>query len=127
VTTAKRRLPAVSDNASRPSVSEIRHPLNFTPVVLTEGRISLRVMTEVSGLDQRLDRWCRWNDILRSRPPRGNDAGNTIGRLHGDGRPDQEQTKQAINGLPGLSQLPVLGTLFHSRATSTNRPGGSAR
>jgi pilus assembly protein CpaC len=27
----------------------------------------------------------------------------------------QEQTKQAINGLPGLSQLPVLGSLFRSR------------
>ncbi|MGL4557731.1 MAG: secretin, partial [Afipia sp.] len=27
----------------------------------------------------------------------------------------QEQTKQSINGLPGLAQLPVLGTLFRSR------------
>jgi pilus assembly protein CpaC len=27
----------------------------------------------------------------------------------------QEQTKQAVNGLPGLSQLPVLGSLFRSR------------
>ena len=27
----------------------------------------------------------------------------------------QEQTKQHINGLPGLMQLPVLGTLFKSR------------
>lgn len=27
----------------------------------------------------------------------------------------KEQTKQAINGLPGMSQLPVLGTLFRSR------------
>jgi pilus assembly protein CpaC len=27
----------------------------------------------------------------------------------------QEQTKQAINGLPGLAQLPVLGSLFRSR------------
>ena len=27
----------------------------------------------------------------------------------------QEQTKQAVNGLPGLMQLPVLGTLFRSR------------
>ena len=27
----------------------------------------------------------------------------------------QEQTKQAINGFPGLAQLPVLGTLFRSR------------
>jgi pilus assembly protein CpaC len=26
-----------------------------------------------------------------------------------------EQTKQAINGLPGLMQLPVLGSLFKSR------------
>ena len=27
----------------------------------------------------------------------------------------QEQTKQQINGVPGLMQLPVLGTLFRSR------------
>ena len=27
----------------------------------------------------------------------------------------QEQTKQTINGLPGLMQLPILGTLFRSR------------
>jgi pilus assembly protein CpaC len=27
----------------------------------------------------------------------------------------QEQTKQAINGLPGLMQLPILGALFKSR------------
>ena len=27
----------------------------------------------------------------------------------------QEQTKQAINGMPGLMQLPVLGALFKSR------------
>ena len=27
----------------------------------------------------------------------------------------QEQTKQQINGLPGLMQVPVLGTLFKSR------------
>jgi pilus assembly protein CpaC len=26
-----------------------------------------------------------------------------------------QQTKQAINGMPGLSSLPVLGTLFRSR------------
>src|SRR5207244_13111181 len=27
----------------------------------------------------------------------------------------QEQTKQSISGLPGLMQVPVLGTLFKSR------------
>ena len=32
-----------------------------------------------------------------------------------------EQTKQAINGLPGLAQLPVLGTLFRSRDFVNNQ------
>jgi pilus assembly protein CpaC len=27
----------------------------------------------------------------------------------------QDQTKQAINGLPGMAQLPILGSLFRSR------------
>ena len=27
----------------------------------------------------------------------------------------QQQTKQAINGFPGLMQIPILGTLFKSR------------
>src|SRR6202012_4045376 len=33
----------------------------------------------------------------------------------------QDQTKQAINGLPGLSQLPVLGALFRSRDFQRNQ------
>ena len=33
----------------------------------------------------------------------------------------QEQTKQAVAGLPGLSQLPVLGTLFRSRDYVNNQ------
>ena len=33
----------------------------------------------------------------------------------------QEQTKQAINGLPGLMQLPILGTLFRSRDFVNNQ------
>ena len=48
-------------------------------------------------------------------PPCGNHAGNSLGRLDGDGRPDPEQTKQADQRLPGLMQLPVLGALFRSR------------
>ena len=34
----------------------------------------------------------------------------------------QEQTKQQINGLPGLLQLPVLGALFKSRDYVNRRP-----
>ena len=33
----------------------------------------------------------------------------------------QDQTKQAINGLPGLSQVPVLGALFRSRDYVNNQ------
>jgi pilus assembly protein CpaC len=33
----------------------------------------------------------------------------------------QDQTKQAINGLPGLSTLPVLGALFRSRDFQNNQ------
>jgi pilus assembly protein CpaC len=33
----------------------------------------------------------------------------------------QEQTKQAINGLPGVDQLPVLGQLFRSQYNVNNQ------
>lgn len=33
----------------------------------------------------------------------------------------QDQTKQAINGLPGMSTLPVLGSLFRSRDYVNNQ------
>src|SRR5207245_3801505 len=33
----------------------------------------------------------------------------------------QEQTKQAINGLPGVDQLPVLGQLFRSQDFVSNQ------
>jgi pilus assembly protein CpaC len=92
--------------------------LNFTPVVLTEGRISLRVMTEVS-------------EISTENSLQGGAGGTTIpsiktrraettleipsGGAMAMAGLIQDQTKQAINGLPGLSQLPVLGALFRSR------------
>ena len=65
--------------------------LNFTPVVLSEGRISLRVMTEVSEVstENALTGGQNGTDhSLDQDPPRGDDAGDTLGRLDGDGRPD---------------------------------------
>jgi pilus assembly protein CpaC len=99
--------------------------LNFTPVVLTEGRISLRVMTEVSELSND-------NSITVSQALSGNTTNSitipsirtrraeTTLEIPSGGAMAmagliQEQTKQAINGLPGLAQLPVLGSLFRSR------------
>jgi pilus assembly protein CpaC len=98
--------------------------LNFTPVVLTEGRISLRVMTEVS-------------EVSTENSLTGGAGGTTIpsiktrrvettleipsGGAMAMAGLIQDQTKQAINGLPGMSQLPILGTLFRSRDFVNNQ------
>jgi pilus assembly protein CpaC len=95
--------------------------LNFTPVVLAEGRISLKVMTEVSDLSTQ-------NAITIVEP--GTNASATIPSIR-TRRADttveipsggtlamagmiQDDTKHNINGLPGLAELPVLGPLFRS-------------
>jgi pilus assembly protein CpaC len=94
--------------------------LNFTPVVLTEGRISLRVMTEVSELSN--DNGITLNQAGNSLtvPSVKTRRAETTLEIPSGGAMAmagliQEQTKQAINGLPGLAQLPVLGSLFRSR------------
>ena len=90
--------------------------LNFTPVVLSEGRISLKVSTEVSELSQEGALVQAGISIPSLRVRR---ADTTVeipsgGALAMAGL-IQEQTKAAINGVPGLLQVPVLGTLFKSR------------
>jgi pilus assembly protein CpaC len=98
--------------------------LNFTPVVLTEGRISLRVMTEVSEIstENSLTGGAGGTTIPSIKTRR---AETTLEIPSGGAMAMagliQEQTKQAINGLPGLSQLPVLGTLFRSRDYVNNQ------
>jgi pilus assembly protein CpaC len=90
--------------------------LNFTPIVLTEGRISLHVMTEVSEVSN--DNSINLNNlIVPSVKARRVDTTLEIpsgGSMAMAGL-IQDQTKQAISGLPGMMQLPVLGTLFRSR------------
>ena len=90
--------------------------LNFTPVVLTEGRISLRVMTEVSeiALDNSITVSGTTVPSIKTRRAETTLEIPSGGSMAMAGL-IQEQTKQAINGMPGLSQLPVLGTLFRSR------------
>jgi pilus assembly protein CpaC len=95
--------------------------LNFTPVVMTEGRISLRVMTEVSELsnDNSFTLVQQAGNALTIPSIKTRRAETTLEIPSGGSMAMagliQDQTKQAINGLPGLSQLPVLGTLFRSR------------
>jgi pilus assembly protein CpaC len=90
--------------------------LGFTPVVLGEGRISLRVATEVSELSQENSVTISGTSIPSIKTNRADTtleipSGGSIvmaGLI-------KEQTKQAISGLPGAAQLPVLGSLFRSR------------
>ncbi|MGJ4908397.1 type II and III secretion system protein family protein [Bradyrhizobium sp. HKCCYLRH2060] len=105
--------------------------LNFTPVVLSEGRISMRVMTEVSELSNE-------NSITLSQavsastvnsltvPSIKTRRAETTLEIPSGGAMAmagliQQQTKQAISGMPGLMQLPVLGALFRSRDYVNNQ------
>ena len=96
--------------------------LNFTPIVLTEGRISLRVMTEVSEVSN--DNSINISGLIV--PSVKTRRAETTLEIPSGGAMAmagliQDQTKQAINGLPGLSTLPVLGTLFRSRDFINNQ------
>ena len=100
--------------------------LNFTPVVLSEGRISLRVMTEVSEMSN--DNAITLNQAGNSLtiPSIKTRRAETTLEIPSGGSMAmagliQEQTKQAVNGLPGLDQLPVLGALFRSQDFVNNQ------
>jgi pilus assembly protein CpaC len=94
--------------------------LNFTPVVLAEGRISLRVMTEVSELSNDNSITLNQNGSSLTIPSIRTRRAETTLEIPSGGSMAmagliQQQTKQAVNGLPGLDQLPVLGALFRSQ------------
>jgi pilus assembly protein CpaC len=100
--------------------------LNFTPVVLSEGRISLRVMTEVSELSQENAITLNQGGNSLTVPSVKTRRAETTLEIPSGGSMAmagliQEQTKQAINGLPGLDQLPVLGALFRSQDFVNNQ------
>jgi pilus assembly protein CpaC len=96
--------------------------LNFTPVVLSEGRISLKVMTEVSDLstDNAMTLQAPGSTQSLTVPSIRTRRAETMLEIPSGGALAmagmlQEQTRQQINGLPGLMQVPVLGALFKSR------------
>jgi pilus assembly protein CpaC len=94
--------------------------LNFTPVVLSEGRISLKVMTEVSELSNENSIQLVQGTATQTIPAIKTRRAETTVEIPSGGALAlagmiQEQTKHQISGLPGLMQLPVLGTLFKSR------------
>ena len=94
--------------------------LNFTPVVLSEGRISLKVLTEVSELSNENAIQLVQGSATQTIPAIKTRRAETTVEVPSGGALAlagmiQEQTKHNISGLPGLMQLPVLGTLFKSR------------
>jgi pilus assembly protein CpaC len=95
--------------------------LTFTPVVLAEGRISLRVLTEVSEISTENElTLVQAQGISLTVPSIKTRRAETTVELPSGGSLAmagmiQAQTKQQINGIPGLMQLPILGTLFKSR------------
>ncbi len=102
--------------------------LVFTPVVLSEGRISLKVMTEVSDLstDNALTLAVPGSTQTLTIPSISTRRAETTVEIPSGGSLAmagmiQEQTKQQINGVPGLMQLPVLGSLFQSRDYINNQ------
>jgi pilus assembly protein CpaC len=90
--------------------------LSFTPVVQAEGRIQIHLTTEVTEVDLANTMSylnvavpgfkTRKNETTVELPSGGSMA--TAGLL-------TQNTGQAINGIPGLINLPVLGALFRSR------------
>ncbi|WP_244539475.1 type II and III secretion system protein family protein [Methylobacterium sp. 174MFSha1.1] len=94
--------------------------LNFTPVVQSENRISIRVGTNVTEIDpQNAVPVSNGNNTI-SVPGLTVRKSETTIELPSGGTMMiagliQQRNRQAISGLPGLLNLPVLGALFRSR------------
>ena len=88
----------------------------FTPIVLSEGRISLKIETEVSELST--DGAVTLNNLvipaLKKRQARSTVELPSGGSLALAGL-ISDNVKQNIDGFPGLKDLPILGTLFRSK------------
>jgi len=92
--------------------------LGFTPVVLSEGRISLNISTEVSEptTEGAFETGGGVSDILGLRVRRANSvvelpAGGSLviaGLI-------REESRQSSDGTPGLKDVPGLGALFRNR------------
>jgi pilus assembly protein CpaC len=90
--------------------------VDFTPTVISEDRINLKIKTDVSELSTiatinvpAINR--RSSETTLEMPSGGS---MMIAGLI------KETTRQNINGTPGLKKLPILGTLFRSRDFISN-------
>jgi pilus assembly protein CpaC len=120
---------AVSDDGSSGTVSVEYKPfgvsLAFLPVVMGPGRIWLKVSTEVSALSQQNSVVIPFGDdsfqILGLQTRRAN---STIELPSGGGIMIagllQNDLESTMSGVPGLMDLPILGSLFRSTSFQRN-------
>jgi pilus assembly protein CpaC len=110
--------------------------LSFTPVVLSKGRISLQISTEVSELTNTGALTLGGGTTTDSNGNTVTQAGLTLPALAvrrtattvelpsggslAIGGLIQQQTKQSLDAFPGVKDLPVLGALFRSRDFQNN-------
>jgi pilus assembly protein CpaC len=111
--------------------------LGFTPIILSADRISLKISTEVSEISTAAS-FRQADTLIRDA------AGNVTDTIRGLSIPGvsvrraentmelpsgrsmvmagliQQATRQSIEGVPGLKDLPILGNLFRSRDFQTN-------
>jgi pilus assembly protein CpaC len=91
--------------------------LGFTPVVLSEGRINLKISTEISEISAR---------AIGDLPILDTRSADTVVELPSGGSMMlagliKDTTRQLVDGTPGLKKLPVLGALFRSRDYKSNQ------
>jgi pilus assembly protein CpaC len=105
-----------SDGKLSVTFKEFGVGLAFTPMVLSEGRISLKIESEVSELTN--DGAVVLSSIsipaLKKRQAKSTVELPSGGSLAIAGL-ISDSTRQNIDGFPGLKDVPVLGTLFRSR------------
>jgi pilus assembly protein CpaC len=96
--------------------------LNFTPVVLSDGRISLQIFSEVSALDFTNSLVANGFTVpgLTTRRTTTTVELPSGGSLAVSGLL-QDNIRQSVNGLPGLGNIPILGALFRSRDFQTQQ------
>lgn len=95
--------------------------LEFLPTVLSPGRISLKVRTSVSEPTSEASEQSNGVSILSLRKR----LADTTVELPSGGSMMiaglvQDDLRQSVNATPGLSKIPVLGTLFRSRQFTRN-------
>jgi len=118
-------VPSGQDNNGRVKIEFKRYgvSLTFTPVVLSEGRISMKLVTEVSELTNvgsfTLTTGSSSAPSLAVPGLSVRRATTTVEMPSGGSLAMagilKDNVKQAMQGLPGIMKLPILGTLFRSR------------